>query len=306
MDHLLRTCVAHGVDPIDALVMATLHPALAHGLTDHGALVPGARADVLVLPDLETFLPTLVLSQGRLVARDGALLDPQLRPAPTSVTDTVRMAPLDATALDVPAPAGSGTSTSVRVIGAVDGQLLTSERIEQLPVIDGTVHARADDGIAKLAVAERHHATGRVGVGFVHGFGLRTGAFASTVAHDAHNCVAVGCDDESMRACIDHVQQLRGGIVVARDGQVVDALALPVAGIMSDAPASTVVAAMDRLHAMLREQGVHVDAPFMMLSFLALSVIPSLKLTDRGYIDVDRFELVDVVMRAHDSAARPV
>jgi adenine deaminase len=161
-------------------------------------------------------------------------------------------------------------------------------------VVDGRIDVALDRGIAKLAVVERHHATGRIGIGFVHGFGLRVGAFASTVAHDAHNCVVVGADDASMRACVERLASIGGGIVVARDGVVVDELALPVAGIMTDAPPREVAAKMDDLHALLRDQGVRVDAPFMMLSFLALSVIPSLKLTDHGYVDVDRFELVDL------------
>jgi adenine deaminase len=156
------------------------------------------------------------------------------------------------------------------------------------------VECDAARDIAKLAVVERHRASGRIGTGFVHGFGLTDGAFASTVAHDAHNVVVVGTDDASMRACVERLGEIGGGIVFAREGAVVDELPLPVAGLMSDEPAHEVAAAMDRLHAHLRAVGVSVDAPFMVLSFLALSVIPSLKLTDRGYVDVDRFELVDV------------
>jgi adenine deaminase len=293
-DHLLRICVAGGVDPIDALLLATLHPALVHGLRDHGALVPGARADVLVLGDLESFLPEQVWSAGRLVARDGELVVDASTRSPASVCDTVHIAPLDDDSFAVAAPNDAGDSVATRVVGARDGQLLTDQLIETLPVVDGRIDVALDRGIAKLAVVERHHATGRIGIGFVHGFGLRVGAFASTVAHDAHNCVVVGADDASMRACVERLASIGGGIVVARDGVVVDELALPVAGIMTDAPPREVAAKMDDLHALLRDQGVRVDAPFMMLSFLALSVIPSLKLTDHGYVDVDRFELVDL------------
>lgn len=299
-DHLLRVCIAGGVDPIDALLLATLHPALAHGLRDHGALVPGARADVLVLPDLESFLPDLVWSAGRLVARDGKLLVDARTPSPGSVMDTVHIAPLDALsfrveATDMPTDTVSDT-VRVRVVGARDGQLLTDHRVEELPVVEGAVTCDVERDVAKLAVVERHRASGRIGTGFVHGFGLRSGAFASTVAHDAHNCVVVGADDASMRASVERLAEIGGGIVVARDGEIVGELPLPVAGLMTDAPPHEVAATMDRLHALLREQGVTVDAPFMVLSFLALSVIPSLKLTDRGYVDVDRFELVDVLV----------
>jgi adenine deaminase len=303
LDHLLRVCVAGGVDPVDALVLATLHPALAHGLRDHGALVPGARADVLLLPDLETFLPERVWSEGRLVAQDGELLVTGARAAsPSSVTDTVRIAPLGDDPFRVEAPAGSGDTARVRVVGARDGQLLTDHRVDELPVAGDAVQADVEQDIAKLAVVERHQASGRIGTGFVHGFGLRSGAFASTVAHDAHNCVVVGADDDSMRACVERLAEVGGGIVVAREGEIVGELPLPVAGIMTDAPPRDVAASMDRLHALLREQGVTVDAPFMVLSFLALSVIPSLKLTDRGYVDVDRFELVDVAAGATATA----
>ena len=150
--------------------------------------------------------------------------------------------------------------------------------------------------LAKVAVIERHHATGRMGVGLVRGFGLRAGAFASTVAHDAHNLVVVGVSDEDMAACVARLQEIGGGIVVARDGGVRGELALPVAGLMSDQPVEEVVERLEALQAMLRDQGVVDAAPFMTLSFLALSVIPSLKITDRGLVDVDRFELVPLAV----------
>jgi adenine deaminase len=303
LDHLLRTCVAGGVEPIEALLLATLHPALAHGLRDHGALVPGARGDVLVLPNLDSFLPDEVWSGGRLVARDGELLDPRRSTAPDDVRGTVRIAPLTSGSFRVPARSLDAPSERVRVIGARDGQLLTDQLVMELPVVEGEVVAAPELDVAKLAVVERHVASGRIGTGFVRGFGLRDGAFASTVAHDAHNCVVVGTDDASMRACVERLAKLGGGIAVARHGTVLAELALPVAGLLSDAPPREVAATMDALHAHLRDQGVTVDAPFMVLSFLALSVIPSLKLTDRGYVDVDRFELVDVL--ADEAAPTP-
>jgi adenine deaminase len=150
--------------------------------------------------------------------------------------------------------------------------------------------------LAKIAVVERHHATGRIGLGLVRGFSLRQGAFASTVAHDAHNVVIVGVSDADMAACAARLQEIGGGIVVARDGAVVGELALPVAGILSDQPVEDVVARLEALQDMLRTQGVHDSAPFMTLSFLALSVIPALKITDRGLVDVERFELVPLAV----------
>jgi adenine deaminase len=163
-------------------------------------------------------------------------------------------------------------------------------------VRDGRVVADPGRDLAKIAVVERHHATGRVGKGLVRGFGLRTGAFASTVAHDAHNLVVVGVDDADMAACAARLQEIGGGIVVTRDGTVRGELPLPVAGLLSDAPVEEVVARLEELQGMLREQGVADRAPFMTLSFLALSVIPELKITDRGLVDVDRFELVPLAV----------
>ncbi|MBC7462183.1 MAG: adenine deaminase, partial [Thermoleophilia bacterium] len=288
IDHLVRVAIAGGVDAVTALVLATLHPALAHGLVEagYGTLVPGGRADVVLLPDLETIAPTGVWVAGRQVAADGALLEERFRRAPEAVRDTMRVAPPTAATFRAPA-AAVGDHGHVRVIEALDGQLLTNHMVATLPIVDGAYVADPAQGIAKLAVLERHEASGRSGVGFVSGFGLQSGAFGSTVAHDAHNLVIVGTDDASMQAVAQRLAERGGGIAVARDGAVVDELALPVAGLMSDQPPREVADAVDRLHGLLREQGVTVDAPFMMLSFLALSVIPSLKLTDRGYVDVD-------------------
>ena len=184
----------------------------------------------------------------------------------------------------------------VRVIETIPGQLITLACEDEPTVADGGVVADPARDLAKIAVIERHHATGRIGLGLVRGFGLQTGAFASTVAHDAHNLVVVGADDASMRACAERLQEIGGGIAVARDGAVRGELALPVAGLLSDAPVEDVVTALEALQDMLREQGVGDDAPFMTLSFLALSVIPALKITDRGLVDVERFELVPLAV----------
>ncbi len=180
----------------------------------------------------------------------------------------------------------------VRVIEIVPGQLITHARADDADDARGEVVADPERDLAKIAVVERHHATGRIGVGLVTGFGLRAGAFATTVAHDAHNIVAVGIDDASMTACAERLRALGGGIVVAGDGTVGGELALPVAGLLADAPGGGGRRRLEHLQELLRERGVTIDAPFMSLSFLALSVIPSLKITDRGLVDVERFELV--------------
>jgi adenine deaminase len=287
IDLLCRIAVAEGIAPEDALVMATLHAARCHGLSDLGAIAPGRRADLLLLDDLESFRPSLVLKDGAVVARDGAALPFAAPPVPDWVRRTVRTVPLAPGDLDLDAPAGR-----VRVIELVPEQLITIARVVEPTVRDGRVVADPARDLAKIAVVERHHATGRIGKGLVTGFGLREGAFASTVAHDAHNLVVVGVDDAEMALCAARLAAIGGGVVVARGGTVVAELALPVAGLLSDAPFERVVADLDACHARLREQGVAVAAPFMALSFLALSVIPALKITDRGLVDVERFAIV--------------
>ena len=306
IDAMCRQAVAEGIAPEDALVMATLHPARCHGLAEHGAIAPGYRADLAILDDLESFRAAAVVAGGRVAARDGVAVPFAAPPVPAWVRDTVRAAPLAADAFDLgPAPSangGAGDETAghagdarVRVIDIVAGQLITGAADEPPAVRDGRVVADPGRDLAKLAVVERHHATGRVGVGLVRGFGLRTGAFASTVAHDAHNIVVAGVDDASMAACLERLVALGGGIAVADGGAVRGELALPVAGLLSEEPAEAVVERLDELVALLREQGVEGDAPFMTLSFLALSVIPDLKLTDRGLVDVVGARVVPLV-----------
>ena len=247
---------AAGIAPEDALLMATLHPARCHRLADLGAIAPGFRADLVVLEDLESFRAETVIAGGAVAARDGAALPFDAPAVPAWVRDSIRLAPLGDDALDLGPAAGR-----VRVIELQAEQLITGAGAAEPAVAGGRVVADPARDLAKLAVVERHHATGRVGVGLVHGFGLRRGAFASTVAHDAHNLVVAGVDDASMRACVERLAELGGGIAVADAGAVRGALALPVAGLLSEAPAEEVVAAMDELLALLREQGVTGERP---------------------------------------------
>ena len=291
IDQMCRIAVQEGVAPEDALLMATLHPARAHGLLDRGAVAPGLRADLVLLDDLSEFRPARVYKDGRLVASGGQAEPFAPPPIPERLRQTMRCAPLAADAFAIPSEGGR-----VRVIETIPGQLITHAREEQPPVRDGLVVADPDRDIAKIAVVERHHETGRIGRGLVRGFGLRAGAFASTVAHDAHNLVIVGVTDADMAACAERLQAIGGGIVVARDGAVRGELPLPVAGLLSDQPVEDVVTRLEELQDMLRDQGVRDSAPFMTLSFLALSVIPALKITDRGLVDVERFELVPLAV----------
>ncbi len=286
INQMVRVAVEQGVAPEAAIVMATLNPASYHRLWRSGAIAPGYQADILVLDDLVGFRPRLVLKRGAEPVH-------QKLEVPEWVRQTVHAAPVTAETFEVAAGTAGGR---IRVIGVVPMQLLTRCEPMEPKVVDGKYVADPARDLAKIAVVERHHASGRVGLGFATNVGLQRGAYASTVAHDAHNAVVVGVDDASMAACVSRLAEIGGGIVVAEDGRAVDELALPVAGLMSDRPLAEVDAAMRRLEARLREMGVAMEAPFMCLSFLALSVIPELKITDRGLVDVGRSELVPLTI----------
>ena len=278
---MVRDAVAFGIPPEDALVCASLNPALWHRLPGLGAVAPGYHADLLVLPDLERFVPDLVLKGGRRIDEFARAR------VPDWVRHTVRIGAFGPEMFRVPWRGGDA-----RVIGIVPGQIVTESLVATPPSRAGEALADPSQDLAKIAVVERHLGTGRVGLGFVRGFGLQRGAIASTVAHDAHNVVVVGMNDASMAAAVRRLANRGGGIVVVDGAEVLAEQPLPVAGLLSDAPLEEVVAQADAIAEAARQLGCTLAAPFQHLSFLALSVIPSLKITDRGLVDVDRFELV--------------
>ncbi|MHB1775976.1 MAG: adenine deaminase [Acidimicrobiales bacterium] len=290
----VRMAVEAGVAEIDALVLASTNPAEYHGLTSLGALGPGYQADVLCFDSLDGVRPRLVFRAGRLVASDGRLLDGAVPPAPPPawMLGSVHLDPVPAArAFERPAVAGA----RCRVIGVEPGSLTT----RQLVLDPGATGS----GVARLAVVERHRGTGRIGLGWVHGFGLASGALASTVGHDAHNCMVVGAAGAAgaaaMAAAVGRLAELGGGqVVVDGAGRVVAELPLPIGGLMSDQPAPAVAEQLESLVVAARSLGVTLPAPFMQLSFLGLSVIPELRLTDRGLVDVSVFELVPVEVGA--------
>jgi adenine deaminase len=280
INQMVRVAVAEGLSPEDALVMATINPATYHRLWHLGAIAPSYQADILVLDDLMSFEPRHVLKRGA---------PPRFSKVevPEWVRQTMHLAPVDASSFRVPAG-----PKRIRVISVIPSQLLTGAEVVEPSVHDGAMVADPARDLAKIAVLERHHATGRIGLGFVTSIGLKRGAYASTVAHDAHNVVVIGVDDVDMAACVRRLAEIGGGIVVADGGHVVEELALPVAGLMSDQPLTAVYGRIASMEGRLATQGVTMTAPFMTLSFLALSVIPELKITDRGLVDVARFQLV--------------
>jgi adenine deaminase len=240
---------------------------------------------LLLLPDLDAFVPETVLKAGRLVA------DFPRSEVPDWVKHTVRVGALGPEVFRVPWNGGQA-----RVIGLIPGQIVTGSLVDELTHRAGEAIADPERGLAKIAVIERHLGTGRIGLGFVRGFGLQRGALASTVAHDAHNVVVVGMSDAAMAAAVRRLANIGGGIVVVDGAEVIAELPLPVAGIVSDAPLDEVIARSRAVVVAAAQLGCTVEAPFQLLSFLALSVIPSLKITDRGLVDVDRFELVPLAV----------
>jgi adenine deaminase len=278
---MVREAVAAGVAPEDAVVLASHNPATWHRLWHLGAIAPGYQADLLVLPDLERFEPEVVLKAGRPAAE---IPRPHV---PEWVKHSVRIRPVSAADFRIPWEGGSA-----RVIGLVPDQVVTEHLVEEPATRDGEAVADAARDLAKIAVIERHLGTGRVGLGFVRGSGLQRGALASTVAHDAHNIVVVGLDDGDMAVAVQRLAELGGGIAVVDGGEVRAELPLPVAGLLADAPLAEVIDRSLACNDAARELGWSGATPFLTLSFLALSVIPSLKITDRGLVDVDRFELV--------------
>jgi adenine deaminase len=287
MDHSLRLAVRKGLNPVTAIQMVTLNPAERFRLWDRGAIAPGYRADMVILNNLEDMQVEKVFTGGQLVADQGKTL-PFTQPETVSGFNSMR---IDAHNLDFAIPA---KGSSARVIGVIEGQIVTEMLELPVKIQDNMAVADVERNILKLAVIERHKGTGNVGLGFVRGIGLRRGAIASTVAHDSHNLIIVGTNDADMKLAAISVSEMGGGLVAVDNGQVKARLPLPVAGLMSGEPLESVRKEMDRLLSVARELGSPLDNPFMTLSFLALPVIPALKLTDRGLVDVNKFDFVEL------------
>jgi adenine deaminase len=279
IDHCVRKSIKLGMPPITALQIATVNTARHYRLRNFGAIAPRYWADFIVFDDLNDLRVRQTYKKGVLVAEKGKYLaaQPEIVPQPRS-TMNLRYKPAN---LEV---AAKGTG-KIRVIEIVPRQIVTKEILETPKVASGKIVADTERDILKLVVVERHRATGNVGVGFVRGFKLKNGALGSTVAHDAHNVVVVGTNDADIRKAIDELESLRGGLVAVADGKVRAALGLPIAGLVSDQPLDDVIKKMADLNAAAMALGSDLDAPFMTLSFLSLSPIPELKLTDQGLID---------------------
>jgi len=286
MDDVLQKAITGGAPPELAIAAATIHTARAYDLPGLGAIAPGYRADFVVLSDLTRVRVEQVYVGGVLVAEGERCVAELPACEAAEVRSTVRV---DLERLSFRIPARGGPA---RVIGVIPGQVVTEELLIEPRVEGGEVVADPDHDVLKLAVVERHRGTGNVGLGLVRGFGLKRGALASTVAHDSHNVVVVGASDEDMRTAVAELVRLGGGQVVVERGKVLAALPLPIAGLMSDRPLAEVQRLVGELARAARELGSRLPDPFMSLSFLALPVIPKLKLTDRGLVDVVQFRHV--------------
>ena len=291
IDHHVREAVRFGLDPMTALQIATINTARHYRMEKHGAIAPGYWANLVLFSDLSDIRPEEVYYRGTIASRDGHWQSAPPKPADLShMTGTMHVGELWKEHFEVPFVPHS----RIKVIELVPRQIVTRAAVEDPLVQNDLVLADPARDILKLAVIERHHATGNVGRGFVRGFGLRRGALASTVAHDAHNIIVVGTNDIDMYVAALHLVRLGGGQCVVAGAEVLEELALPVAGLVSDQPLEYVRKKVDALIAAAASLGCVLPDPFMTLSFLALSPIPALKVTDQGLVDAERFELTSI------------
>jgi len=288
IDAVVRQAIRRGLDPVRAIQMATINTAGYFRLDRLGAVAPGYFANLITLDNLADFEINMVFYQGRLVAREGKPLFPSYHPAVEKLTNTVRIKPFNTDSLRLRA---SGESHPV--IEVIPGQIITRRRLEKVMAVEGFIVPDTGWDILKLAVVERHQASGNIGLGLVTGFGLKRGALASSIAHDSHNIVVVGASDEDILTAVKEVERLQGGLVAAAGGKILASLSLPIAGLLSDKPLETVVANLESLEKVARELGTTLPSPFATLSFLALPVIPELRLTDLGLVDVNEFKLIE-------------
>jgi adenine deaminase len=295
LDFVVRKAIRSGLDPVTAIRLATLNPAAYFGLRRRGAIAPGYRADIVILNDLNEFDVDCVYKDGRQVVQEGDLADSEWDSSGMSFEPCgpLSIAPLQADDFRIPHPGGRA-----RVIELVPGQIITRTRMEAVPSVNGFVSTAPDKDLLKLAVVERHTASGNIGLGLVRGFGLQKGAIASSVAHDSHNVIVAGVTDEEICGAVEAVRDMGGGLAVVRGQEVLERVPLEIGGLMSTQPLKILVPQLKTVKKAAAELGCRLDEPFMALSFLALPVIPELKLTDKGLVDVNRFEFVPLFVAA--------
>lgn len=287
IDAIVRKAIRKGLEPVRAIQLATINPAEYFGLMGLGAIAPGYFANLIVVDNLANFQVGTVFYQGELVAKNGKLLYSLPQPKSAWLTRTVKVKPFTVDALKLPA-----RGDTFPVIEIVPGQIVTRKREERMTAEAGIIVPDINRDILKLVVAERHQASGNLGIGLVKGFGLKKGTLASSVAHDSHNIVVVGTNDTDIFIAIKEVERLQGGLVVCANSSIIATLPLPVAGLLSDEPLETVIAKFKKVEEAAASLGNVPPSPFATLSFLALPVIPELKLTDLGLVDVLQFKII--------------
>ncbi|HSB03564.1 MAG TPA: adenine deaminase [Thermodesulfobacteriota bacterium] len=296
IDSMIRKAIQWGTDPILAIQMATLNAAEYFRLDGLGAIAPGYRADLVVFDHLSRFQIKKVFKDGLLVAENGEVVHSRFRKPLLPIQKGKRtLSGMGTLRIKVPSQDEltlRSRQPQAKVIQLIPGQIITKKVIRKIPLEKQIAHPNVKEDILKMVVVERHRATGNIGIGFVEGFGLRKGAIGSTVAHDSHNLVVIGTNDQDILTIIDVVKSIRGGMAVVSDGKLLASLPLPIAGLMSEASVQEVNQQLERLNAAARKLGCKVPDPFMILSFLSLPVIPELKLTDKGLVDVNQFKIV--------------
>lgn len=289
MDAVIRKAVKLGISPIASIKMATINPAEYFGLEGYGAIAPGYYANLIRLSDLESFTIKEVYHNGKMAARDGkALFEVNDKQASKDMRNSIFVKPFSEWDIQV-----KPKSKDMPVIELVRGQIVTKKVYESAKIEDGYAVADISRDIIKLAVFERHISSGQIGICFVKGFGINKGAIASSVAHDSHNIIAAGANDADIMLCVEKIKEMGGGLAVTKGGEVLSSLALPICGLMSDKPLEKLVKLFDEVQESAKTLGNLPDEPFAMLSFLALPVIPEIKLTDKGLVDVNTFDFID-------------
>lgn len=291
ISRMVKKAVKNGVDPIKAIQMASLNTAEYFNLADLGAIAPGYRADIAVFKNLENFEPLMVFKNGKLAAKDGKMVIDTDNLKPPALRGSVNIKYLYREDLQIKTPQGK---TTAKVINVIPKQLITKQTLETIKTQNDLAVSDVENDILKIAVIERHKATGNIGLGFVKGFGLKSGAIASTVAHDSHNMIVIGTNDEDMYLAAVELVKSQGGKIIVQNGKTLAHLKLPVAGLMSDKTALEVQKDIEALDKAAKQIGCKIDEPFMSMAFLSLSVIPEIKITDKGLIDVNSFEVTDL------------
>lgn len=295
MDYCLRRAVEEGIDPIDAVKMVTIKPSEYFGLRNLGGISPGKSADIVIVDDLRSFNARIVLIDGKLVAKDGRYLHAESWGREDRL-GAVNIGDLKIENLRIMHPRIKNGRALVRAIGLIEGQIYTEEEHIEVDVVDGIVKPDPERDLLKICVVERHRGSGRIGLGFVRGFGLRSGALASTVAHDSHNIIAVGVDDRDIYEAILRLKETNGGLVIVNGGRVLSELPLPIAGLMSNLSAEEIAEKITVLREDAGKLGCKIKDPFMALSFLSLPVVPKLKITDHGLIDSEKLRIVSIFL----------